>query len=112
MWTLVLAVGCWDRIFRPSNFSSIFAINSCDYCFHGSQSCRLFADVLAAESDFVMPTTDQEIQAALVSFGADFKKMKGDVHAAVRADLLAGLEVASYAPPRRYGTTFPRWLRF
>ena len=54
----------------------------------------------AAESDFVLPTTDQEIQAALISFGADFKKMKGDVHAAVRADLLAGLEVASYASPR------------
>ena len=33
MWILALAVGCWDRIFRPSNFSSTFAINSCDYCF-------------------------------------------------------------------------------
>jgi hypothetical protein len=67
---------------------------------HGRQYCSLFADVLAAESDFIMPTTDHEIQAALVSFGADFKKMKGDVDTAVRADLLAGLEVASYAPPR------------
>ncbi len=50
-----------------------------------------FADMLAAESDFVMPTDDQGVQAALTSFGAIFKKTRGDPHIATRADLLAGL---------------------
>ncbi len=50
-----------------------------------------FADILAAESNFVMPSTDMEVQAALASFGADFNKRKGDANIATRADLLAGL---------------------
>ncbi len=50
-----------------------------------------FADILAAELDYVMPAIDKEVQAALVSFGADFKKQKGDANVAMRADLLAGL---------------------
>ena len=50
-----------------------------------------FADLLAADSDFVMPTTDKEVQAALDSFGAIFKKTRGDANVAVRAELLAGL---------------------
>ena len=50
-----------------------------------------FAHILAAESDYVMPATDKEVQAALVSFGADFKKQKGEANVAMRADLLAGL---------------------
>ena len=95
LWIPALAFVCWDRIFRPSNFSSIFAIIRMRLLFSWPQNP-------AAESDFVLPTTDQEIQAALISFGADFKKMKGDVHAAVRADLLAGLKVASYASPRPF----------
>ena len=50
-----------------------------------------FADLLAADSDFVMPTADKDVQDALTSFGAAFKKTRGDIHAAARADLLAGL---------------------
>ena len=46
-----------------------------------------FADMLAADSDFVMPTDYKGVQAALTSFGAIFKKTRGDP----RADLLAGL---------------------
>ena len=34
-----------------------------------------FADMLAADSDFVMPTTDKDVRAALDSFGADYKRM-------------------------------------
>ena len=50
-----------------------------------------FADILAAESIYVMPATDKEVQAALTSFGADFIKKKGDANIAMRADFLAGL---------------------
>ena len=50
-----------------------------------------FADLLAADSDFAMPTTDKDVQAALDSFGATFKKTRGDANVAVRAELLAGL---------------------
>ena len=50
-----------------------------------------FADILAAESNYVMPSTDKEVQAALISFGADFNRKKGDANIATRADLLAGL---------------------
>ena len=50
-----------------------------------------FADMLAADSDFVMPTDDKDVQAALTSFGAVFKTTRGDPHIASRADLLAGL---------------------
>ena len=50
-----------------------------------------FADILAAESEYAMPATDSEIQAALLSFGATFKTTRGKVHAAARADLLACL---------------------
>jgi hypothetical protein len=50
-----------------------------------------FADLLAADSDFVMPTTDAEVKDALDSFGASFKKTRGDANVAARADLLAGL---------------------
>ena len=50
-----------------------------------------FADILAAESDYVMPTNDLGVQAALVSFGAVFKKLRNDANVAARADLLAGL---------------------
>ena len=52
---------------------------------------RSFADILAADSNYVMPTTDKEVQAALASFGADFNKKKGDANIATRADILAGL---------------------
>ena len=50
-----------------------------------------FAVLLAADSDFAMPTTDKDVQAALDSFGAIFKKTRGDANIAVRAELLAGL---------------------
>jgi hypothetical protein len=50
-----------------------------------------FADILAAESDYVLPSTDAEIQAALVAYGAIFKSTKGKAQVAARADLLAGL---------------------
>ena len=50
-----------------------------------------FADTLAAESNYVMPSTDKEVQAALASFGAVFNKKKGDANIAMRVDLLAGL---------------------
>jgi hypothetical protein len=32
-----------------------------------------FAHMLPADSEFVMPTSDKDVQAALVSFGAVFK---------------------------------------
>ena len=51
----------------------------------------LFADLLGADSDFVMPTTDIDVQEALASFGAIFKKTRGDANVAARAELLAGL---------------------
>ena len=41
---------------------------------------KSFADILAADSNYVMPTTDKEVQAALASFGADFNKKKGDAN--------------------------------
>ena len=50
-----------------------------------------FADILAAESDYVMPTDDKDVRDALDSFGAVFNKRKGDANVVVRADLLAGL---------------------
>ncbi len=58
-----------------------------------------FADLLAADSDFVMPTTDPEVQVALASFGASragffwckFKKTKSQPNIEARAELLAGL---------------------
>ncbi len=34
LWIFVLAVGCWDRIIRSFQFSSIFAINPCGRCHH------------------------------------------------------------------------------
>jgi hypothetical protein len=45
-----------------------------------------FADILAAESDYTMPTGDKDVRAALASFGAVFNKRKGDANAVVRAD--------------------------
>ena len=56
-----------------------------------AKSTLSFADILAAESDYVMPTTDAEIQAALVSYDATFKTTKSKAQVAARADLLAGL---------------------
>ena len=50
-----------------------------------------FADMLAADSDFVMPTTDKDVRAALDSFGADYKRTRGGTHEADRSELLAGL---------------------
>jgi hypothetical protein len=50
-----------------------------------------FADILAAESDYALPATDAEVQAALVSYGAIFKTTKSKLQVAARADLLAGL---------------------
>ncbi len=50
-----------------------------------------FADVLAADSEFVMPTSDQDVQAALASFGAVYWKARGPAHTAERAELLASL---------------------
>ncbi len=35
-----------------------------------------FADLLAADSDFVMPIVDKDVQVALASFGAVFNKTK------------------------------------
>ena len=50
-----------------------------------------FADILAAESDYVMPTNDKDVQAALASFGTVFKKNSNDANVALRffADILA-----------------------
>ena len=50
-----------------------------------------FADILAAESDFVMLTNDKDVQAALASFGAFFQKKHRDANIVDRAELLAGL---------------------
>jgi hypothetical protein len=50
-----------------------------------------FADILAAESDYVMPSSDGDVKAALESFGVVFNKRPGDAHVKTRADLLAGL---------------------
>ena len=57
-----------------------------------------FADLLAADSDFVMPTADIVVQAALASFGAVFKKTRGDANVAARAELLAGLALPHTNP--------------
>jgi hypothetical protein len=50
-----------------------------------------FADILAAESDYVMPSGDGDVKAALESFGVVFNKRPGDANVKIRADLLAGL---------------------
>ena len=50
-----------------------------------------FADILAAESDYVMPSSDGDVKAALESFGVVFNRRPGDAHIKTRADLLAGL---------------------
>ena len=50
-----------------------------------------FADILAAESDYALPATDVEVQAALVSYGAIFKTTKSKLQVAARVELLAGL---------------------
>jgi hypothetical protein len=51
--------------------------------------------MLAAELEFVMPTNDKDVQAALASFGAVLKKTRGDAHVEDRAELLAGLALVS-----------------
>lgn len=50
-----------------------------------------FADLLSADSESVMPTSDKDVQAALASFGAVFRKTNSPAHIVARAELLAGL---------------------
>jgi hypothetical protein len=54
---------------------------------------RSFADLIDADSEFVMPTTDQEVRDAPTSFGAVFRKTRDPAHDLARhgAELLAGL---------------------
>ena len=49
------------------------------------------AVMLAADSDFVMPTNDKDVQAALAPFGAIYRRTPGEPHISERAELLAGL---------------------
>ncbi len=62
----------------------------------GANQVSSFADLLVADSDFVMPTVDKDVQAELASFGAGFKKTKGEANMAARAD-----------PSARYPATGP-----
>ena len=50
-----------------------------------------FESLLAADSAFVVPTTDKEVTALLDTYGVSFKKNKGAAGAAARVDLLAGV---------------------
>jgi hypothetical protein len=76
-----------------ARFFDIFQLHICSLLLFpmAANPVPSFADLLAADSDFVMPTTDAEVKDALDSFGASFKKTRGDANVAARADLLAGL---------------------
>ena len=55
-----------------------------------AESALLLADILAAESEYDMPATDEEAQAALPSFGVIFIYTRAS-YVAARANLRAGL---------------------
>ena len=83
----------------PGGVASLIAGALClrllpDLLFAGDTMANIgptFADMLPADSEFVMPTSDKDVQAALVSFGAVFKTTRGDTHISERAELLVGL---------------------
>ena len=45
--------------------------------FMAANPAPTFANMLVADSDFVMPATDKDVRAALDSFGADYKRTRG-----------------------------------
>jgi hypothetical protein len=50
-----------------------------------------FPVLLAESSDIVLPTDDDAVRADLDSYGASFKRTRGPLPTAARADLLTGL---------------------
>ncbi len=127
---LCLAAACWDRIFCPSTFGaspwrSLYSVGVCPLVgfvllsFVGiayrsattvimaANTAASFADILAAELDYVIPTNhvtnDKDVQATLASFGAVFNKTRNDAKVAVRGTACGTSRwpgVALHASPR------------
>jgi hypothetical protein len=50
-----------------------------------------FAVLLVADSEYILPMVDKEVQVVIAAYDLTFKRTKGEANVAFRADLLAGI---------------------